>query len=223
MRAQRGQEITQAIHRTITRFSFLVQSPLYLTISYFVKSHILIQASKTVADTQYRCNKYFPIEWIKSSPTSSPQCSIANYLDHAQPSSCCLQSLTGPSSLKLTKTQSYCLLFNWCHIEKGIIPFFELKWTFFHTCTFFLIKKTISTLNNHGEWARISIIFQRKATLLFTSASSKHAVIKQVPWDWACTLRNTMFVNLITCKEMFLKGLNTTFPSGRLKSLLAAV
>lgn len=96
----------------------------------------------------------------------------------------------------------------------------SILWTktalFFHTCTFFLIKKTISTLNNHGEWARISIIFQRKATLLFTSAYSKHAVINKCPGIGLVHWK-ILFANLITCKEMFLKGLNTTFPLGRLK------
>ena len=53
------------------------------------------------------------------------------------------------ATLKLTKTQSYCLLFNWCHIEKGIIPVFELKMHFF-----FLLRKLsllwITTGNGQG-------------------------------------------------------------------------
>ena len=60
MRAQRGQEITQAIHRTITRFScsepFLSHHKLFCEISY---PH---SASKTVADTQQIHKQYFPTE-----------------------------------------------------------------------------------------------------------------------------------------------------------------
>lgn len=39
---------------------------------------------------------------------------------------------------------------------------------------------------------------------------------KHMPWDWDCALRNTAFINLFTCKWMFLKGLKTRFLSGTL-------